>query len=179
MSGRSPVVRLSKRMSKALRHDPAGVGLELDGAGWVRVVDLVRALGVTRAEVDQVVAENDKQRFTVDGDRIRAAQGHSVPVDLGYAPAPPPAWLFHGTAPANLPAIRREGLLPAGRHHVHLSADVETAVRVGARRGGRPVVLRVDAAALAAEGAPFYRADNGVWLTGPVPPARLRVSRAA
>jgi putative RNA 2'-phosphotransferase len=170
------VVRLSKRLSYVLRHAPGSAGLTLDDAGWVDVDDLMAALRLTRAELDDVVARNDKQRFAFDasGTRIRASQGHSVPIDLGYTPASPPAELFHGTVERYLAAILVEGLRPGNRHAVHLSPDVETARKVGARRG-RPVVLRVDAAALAAEGAAFTRSANGVWLIDAVPPRYLSV----
>jgi putative RNA 2'-phosphotransferase len=170
------VVRLSKRLSYVPRHAPGSAGLTLDDAGWVDVDDLMAALRLTRAELDDVVARNDKQRFAFDasGARIRASQGHSVPIDLGYTPASPPAELFHGTVERYLAAILAEGLRPGNRHAVHLSADVETARKVGARRG-RPVVLRVDSAALAAEGAAFTRSANGVWLIDAVPPRHLSV----
>ncbi len=173
------LVRLSTSMSKALRHRPDRIGLELDACGWVDVAALVAALStegrpVTRAMVDEVVRRNDKQRFAFDatGTRIRASQGHTVTVDLGLAPAEPLAVLYHGTVAWSLPAIRREGLRPMQRHHVHLSADEATASRVGARRGA-PVVLVVDAAAMAADGHLFWRSDNGVWLAETVPPRYL------
>jgi putative RNA 2'-phosphotransferase len=174
------VVRLSKRLSYVLRHAPGSAGLTLDDAGWVDVDDLMAALRLTRAELDDVVARNDKQRFAFDasGARIRASQGHSVPIDLGYTPASPPAELFHGTLERYLAAILTEGLRPGNRHAVHLSPDVQTARTVGARRG-RPVVLRVDAAALAAEGAAFTRSANGVWLIDAVPPRHLSVLHPA
>ncbi|GAA2710564.1 RNA 2'-phosphotransferase [Micromonospora olivasterospora] len=172
------MVRLSKRMSRALRHEPYRIGLAPDDAGWVRVDDLLAAMRIDRADLDAVVAGNDKQRFAVrcgpDGvERIRATQGHSIPVDLGLAPQSPPERLYHGTAAAVLDSIRATGLNRGGRHHVHLSPDVDTARRVGARRGGPVVVLTVDAAAMARDGHVFYRSDNGVWLTEAVPAAYL------
>jgi hypothetical protein len=91
---------------------------------------------------------------------------------LGLAPAVPPAVLYHGTVARFLPAVREQGLRPGRRVHVHLSADEATAAAVGARRG-RPVVLRVDAAGMRAAGHQFFRAANGVWLAGRVPPAFL------
>ena len=81
--------------------------------------------------------------------------------------------LFHGTAVGNLDSIRRDGLRPGRRQKVHLSLDETTAVRVG-QRHGRPVVLRVDAAGMHERGTPFWRAENGVWLTDHVPPEFLR-----
>ena len=172
------MVKLSKRMSKALRHDPARIGLTLDAAGWVPVADLLAALGVDRADLDAVVAGNDKQRFALargaDGvERIRASQGHSVPVELGLTAQAPPPRLYHGTSATALDSIRATGLNRGGRHHVHLSVDEQTARRVGARRGGAVVILTVDAAAMAGAGHEFYRSDNGVWLTAEVPPQYL------
>jgi putative RNA 2'-phosphotransferase len=173
--------RVSKRLSFVLRHAPDSVGLRLDAAGWVDVGQLLDALGrhglrLTRAQLVDVVAANDKQRFAFDdtGGRIRASQGHSVPVELGYAATQPPPVLFHGTPVRNVPAILAEGLRPGSRHAVHLSPDVATAHAVGARRG-RCAVLQVDAAALAASGVPFHCAANGVWLVASVPPHALRL----
>ncbi|MFE2723464.1 RNA 2'-phosphotransferase [Kitasatospora sp. NPDC059327] len=172
-------VRTSKRLSRVLRHEPELVGITLDGAGWVEVDVLLAALAaagirLTRAELDHVVATNNKRRFAYseDGRSIRASQGHTVAVDLGLAATVPPARLFHGTATRSLDAIFREGLRPMARRDVHLSADTDTAVRVGARHG-RPVVLVVDAAAMAAAGHAFRISANGVWLTDAVPPEYL------
>ena len=162
------MIKLSKRMSKALRHQPERVGLILDPAGWVPVADLLAALGVSEDDLREVVRRNDKQRFTIDGDRIRANQGHSVEVELGLPAATPPDTLFHGTVAAFLDDIMRDGLRPMSRHDVHLSPDRETARRVGARRG-RPVILTVDARAMHADGHEFRLSANGVWLTQHVP----------
>jgi putative RNA 2'-phosphotransferase len=178
---RGDVVRASKRLSFVLRHRPDSVGIRLDEAGWVDVDDLLSALAahglaLSRADLDRVVAANDKQRFAYDatGTRIRASQGHSVAVDLGYSPAAPPDELFHGTVERFLPAILTEGLRPGRRHAVHLSPDVATARTVGGRRG-RPAVLRVDAAGMAADGHAFSRSANGVWLVDAVPARYLAV----
>lgn len=176
----SDATSLSKFLSRHLRHRPEALGLTLQEGGWVAVADLLAACAahgrpLTRPELAELVENNDKQRFAFDetGQRIRAQQGHSVAVDLQLRPAAPPAVLYHGTAPAALPAIRRAGLLKMSRHHVHLSADEATARRVGARRG-RPVLLAVEAGALHAAGGVFYQSGNGVWLIEHVPPAYLR-----
>ena len=172
-------VRASRFLALVLRHDPGRVGLRLDPQGWVEVDELVAAsatagIPITAAELRHLVATNPKQRFALDpsGRRIRANQGHSVPVDLGLAPAVPPPALYHGTAAGALSRIRREGLLPMGRTHVHLSPDEATAETVG-RRHGPVVVLTVASARLHADGQEFLLSANGVWLTGPVPPDYL------
>jgi putative RNA 2'-phosphotransferase len=171
-------VKVSKYLSKHLRHQPERLGLTPDEAGWVEIDTLITAAAAhgfrfTREELDHVVATNDKQRFAVEGTRIRASQGHSIEVDLGLPPATPPPYLYHGTVARHLDAIRTEGLRPMNRHDVHLSPDRGTATRVGARRG-RPVVLSVDAAAMHHDGHAFHVSANGVWLTKAVPPRYLR-----
>ncbi|MEV8636472.1 RNA 2'-phosphotransferase [Streptosporangium sp. NPDC051023] len=173
------MVRISKYLAKHLRHQPERIGITLDAHGWVGIDTLLAAAAahgfpVSRAELERVVADNDKRRYVIDGDRIRASQGHSVAVDLDLPVAEPPTFLYHGTVARNVAAIRAEGLRPMNRHHVHLSPDRETATRVGARRGV-PVVLVVDAAAMRAAGHEFRLSANGVWLTDHVPPSFLRL----
>ena len=167
--------RLSKFLSLILRHQPEKVGLTLDEAGWVGVTELLDALTshghpITRETLLHIVATSEKKRFALsaDGKRIRASQGHSVEVELGYAPATPPPLLYHGTVDRFLNSIREKGLIKGDRHHVHLSPDTTTATTVGARRG-KPVLLTIDAAAMAREGVLFYVSANGVWLTDHVP----------
>jgi putative RNA 2'-phosphotransferase len=173
------LVRISKFLSKHLRHQPDRLGLILAPGGWVSVDDLLAAcaahgLPLTRAQLDEVVVKNNKQRFSYDnaGTRIRANQGHSVEVDLQLAPAEPPPMLYHGTGERAVAVIQREGLRKLRRHHVHLAADIPTALAVG-RRHGRPAVFSVDAAAMHAAGCVFYRSANGVWLVDAVLPQHL------
>ncbi|MEW2630185.1 RNA 2'-phosphotransferase [Streptomyces sp. NPDC048389] len=175
-------VKVSKYLSKHLRHQPDRIGVTLDANGWVETDELMRAAAehgfrFTRAELAHAVAANDKRRFTIDGTRIRANQGHTVEVDLGLPPAEPPEYLYHGTVARALDAIRSEGLRPMARHDVHLSPDRETATRVGARRG-RPVVLSVHAGELYRAGHVFRVSANGVWLTASVPPRFIRFPEA-
>ncbi len=169
----------SKLLSYVLRHHPDAAGLTLDAQGWVEIDLLLaglttRGTALTRAALDHIVATDGKGRYAVsdDGLRIRANQGHSVDVDLGYLPAVPPPLLYHGTAERNLPSIRATGLERRARHHVHLSATVETARQVGARHG-RPLVLVVDAARMHADRIAFYVTANGVWLVDAVPAGYL------
>lgn len=170
-------VHVSKFLSLVLRHQPEAAGVTLDGEGWVRIDELLagcaaHGVAITRLELLDLVRGSDKQRFAVEGERIRANQGHSVAIDLALPPSVPPAQLFHGTVGRFLASIRRQGLLPGSRTHVHLSPDLETARRVALRRG-EPVVLPVDTGAMSAAGLTFHRSENGVWLTDRVPPQYL------
>ena len=173
------IVRLSKYLSKYLRHRPEELGLALMPGGWVEVDALLaasahRGFSISRDELEAVVARNDKKRFAFDesGALIRAQQGHSAPVDLELERATPPARLYHGTPERTLTAIMRDGLLKMRRHHVHLSPDEATARAVGARRG-HSVVLVVDAEKMHRDGYVFCRSGNGVWLVKHVPPRYL------
>ena len=177
-------IRVSKFLSKHLRHTPAAIGIALDAAGWTDIAALLAACAahgvvLDRSRLEEIVATSPKQRFAIDetGRRIRANQGHSVPVELGLPVLVPPAVLYHGTGANAVAAILREGLRPMSRHAVHLSPDVVTATAVGARHG-RPVVLVVDAAGMAAAGHQFARSDNGVWLVDVVPPLFLSLHQA-
>ena len=164
---------VSKFMSYVLRHAPHEAGLILDSEGWVPFNDLKRAVldrfDVTDADIHEVIDSNPKKRFTLSGDRIRAAQGHSVEVDLALSPAVPPSRLFHGTTLESWPAIQSSGLKKMQRHHVHLSPDIETARIVATRRKGDYIILEIDAARMHSEGHSFFVSDNGVWLTDHVP----------
>lgn len=170
---------VSKFMSLVLRHRPEALDLVMDEAGWVDLDALCDALGgkfdITRDDVLAIVARDEKGRYVVDKNRIRAAQGHSREVDLQLIPIVPPEQLYHGTTPAAWEAIAREGLHKRQRTHVHLSPDVATAKAVGSRRRDSLVVLAVAAAAMHRDGHAFYRAENGVWLTEHVPPGYLSV----
>lgn len=172
--------KISKFLSYVLRHRPDEIGLALDTNGWAAIDDLIAraessaSVTLTPELLQEVVRTNDKQRFAIsdDGTRIRASQGHSVEVDLALAPTQPPEVLFHGTATRFLDAIRRDGLKPMNRQHVHLSADDATATTVG-QRHGKPVVLRVRAGDMWRGGRAFFISANGVWLTDRVEPTFL------
>ena len=166
--------KISRKLSLVLRHQPESIGLTLDEHGWVDVDGLLQCLSnggmsVTKPTLQEVVESNDKQRFRFsdDGSRIRANQGHSLSVDLEMKEQTPPDILFHGPASRFLESITEEGLQTRNRQHVHLSLDRETATKVGSRHG-RPVILEVDARKMHQDGYLFYQSDNGVWLTDSV-----------
>lgn len=185
MAGReagAALKQVSKFLALILRHKPEAVGLTLDPEGWAQVDDVIAAVRLRfgafgRDELEELVRTNDKKRYAFDesGSRIRASQGHSIGVDLGLAPASPPPLLYHGTTRRFLDSILAQGLIKGKRHHVHLSEDVETAAKVGARRAGETIVLAVDSRAMAEDGHPFYLSANRVWLTDAVPPLFLAI----
>jgi putative RNA 2'-phosphotransferase len=171
----------SKFLALILRHNPAAGNLSLDREGWANVNEVMAALRVkfgpfTRAELQELVDTNDKRRYAFNerGDKIRANQGHSIEVDLNLVSMTPPDYLYHGTKQAFLGSILRDGLKPGQRQHVHLSRDLDTAETVANRRAGKNVILLVHAGDMV--GHSFYLSENGVWLTGHVPPEFLEIT---
>ena len=169
----------SKFLSLILRHQPQLVGLHLDEHGWANVDELIRCVNKKRpldfATLEQIVATDDKQRYSFSADKklIRANQGHSIPVDAELAELAPPEILFHGTAEKFSASIKSQGLLKMSRLYVHLSADAETARKVGERHGV-PKIFVVESLRMFDDGFKFFRSVNGVWLTEHVPPKFLR-----
>ena len=165
------ITKISKRLSLVLRHQPQTIGIQLDEQGWVETATLIEAFSkhffpIKAEELNEVVAQNSKKRFAFseDGLKIRASQGHSLEINLGYTAIEPPEILYHGTATRFLGSIREKGLIKQDRHHVHLSADKATAKNVGSRHGA-PVILEIKAKEMFKKGFEFYQSENGVWLT--------------
>lgn len=164
-------IKISKFLSLVLRHKPETIDLELDENGWADTNFLIHGMLKANYSIDiknlkDIVKSSDKQRFKFNDDfsKIRANQGHSINVDLKLEQKLPPEILFHGTATRNIDSIKQNGLLKQNRHHVHLSSDTETAEKVGLRYG-KPIVLKIEAGKMSADGFEFYLSENGVWLT--------------
>ena len=175
--------QVSRFVSLILRHKPEKIGLQLDEHGWANVDELIEGIRRDGRNIDlllleKIVAESDKQRFSFSEDkqRIRANHGHTVKVDLELESCQPPEVLYHGTVDANKASIEEKGLLKVNRLYVHLSPDIEMAVKVAARRNGQILIYRVAAGDMYRDGYIFHRSVNGVWLTDTVPAKYLQVN---
>ncbi|MDI9868980.1 RNA 2'-phosphotransferase [Flectobacillus roseus] len=169
------LTHISKLLSKILRHQPDLIGIQLDENGWVEVSTLLQNLEKYQTQISfeqlkEVVDTNSKKRFSFNDDfsKIRANQGHSIEVDLALQTQIPPDILYHGTVEKNLDSIFEKGLSKMNRHHVHLSADTETAQKVGMRHG-KPIILTIESKKMYDQGYVFYLSENQVWLTDNVP----------
>lgn len=164
--------KISKFLSYVLRHHPELINLNLDENGWANVDELITRSkrdpheGISFEELDEIVETNDKKRFIFNEDktRIRANQGHSIDINLALIPQKPPEFLYHGTAQINIDSILEKGIEKRNRQHVHLSADKETATKVGMRHG-KPVILTINTEKMFDDGIKFYLSENNVWLT--------------
>ena len=169
------LTKTSRFLSLILRHKPEEIGISLDEHGWANVSDLLRGMReaghpISKTILEEIVATDDKQRYSFDKckTRIRANQGHSIPVDVELEEAVPPKYLWHGTGKKYVDSIYDMGLIPKSRLYVHLSSDTETASTVGERHGDMALFC-VNAREMYENGHIFYLSKNGVWLTKHVP----------
>jgi len=163
--------RISKYLSFILRHKPEAINLKLDEKGWADIDEIIlktKKFSLNRKLIEKVVLEDNKQRYIIDGDKIRANQGHSINVDLELKPQIPPKILHHGTATRFIDSIMKTGLKTQNRQYVHLSKDLKTAKNVGSRHG-KVVILNIDTISMLEDGFEFYISENGVWLTNHIP----------
>lgn len=160
----------SKRLAYLLRHSKLP-----NHKGWIKVDVVQNELGVLLLDIQRIVYEDTKGRFEFSEDKtsVRALYGHSIDVNLGLEPTTPPPVLYHGTAEKYIDSIMKEGLRPRKRNFVHLSETMDMAKQVGTRHGS-PVVLSIDIEAMIRAGYKFYKAQNGIWLTGDIPPIFLK-----
>lgn len=180
MTDKNSYTQLSKFLSLVLRHKPEEVGIELDPNGWTNVKELIQKMNSHGKQIDLetleiIIETNNKRRFSFNGDKslVRANQGHSVEVDLGYSTKVPPKKLFHGTGAKYVESIYETGIQKRNRHHVHLSKDVETAISVG-QRHGKAVIFEILSHEMFKEGFEFFESENGVWLTDEIPVRFMR-----
>lgn len=176
--------RLSVYLCFLLRHRPEEAGLEMDRHGWVSVSQLIRGVNdsgkfkLDRELLERIVAEDGKgrYRFNREHTQIKACQGHSIPwVEPELEQATPPEYLYHGTTTRALELIYQSGgISKMKRHAVHMQAEEAKAWQSARRwRNQRPVVLKLAARRMEADGFSFGVTENGVWCTESVPVAYL------
>lgn len=171
-------VNLSKCMSYGLRHSPESYGLTLDAEGYVTIDELVTAINahtnfkhhnIDERDINMVVQNDKKNRFSITGNKIRANYGHSFEMRIEHQEVVPPQFLYHGTSPGSFSAICIEGIKPMARQYVHLSKDVETATTVGSRHSKHPMILVINAERAYNDGIKFYAATDNTWLADHIP----------
>jgi putative RNA 2'-phosphotransferase len=165
------IINKSKYLSYILRHNPEKANLKLEKDGWVLISDILKNINISMSEIEEIVALDDKQRFSFDSNKtkLRANQGHSVNIDIHFKKEIPPVVLYHGTSKRFLSSILKSGLDKRNRQYVHLSPDEKTAYDVGIRHG-EPIILKINCNTMVQDGYDFFLSENGVWLTDNIPP---------
>ena len=172
---------LSKEVSYALRHAPWEYELEMDEEGWVSIEQLLTALNtegrfeyITQNDLAVMIDKSDKKRHEIKAGKIRAMYGHSIPMHIVKEKKIPPDKLYHGTARRFIESIKNNGLLSMSRQYVHLSADIDTARKVGLRRDNSPCILEIDSKRAYENGVKFYHGNEKVWLADKIPSGYIK-----
>jgi len=171
------VISKGKKLAWLLRHDKDSFDIGfIDKNGWRSVKEICKVYNYTPELIDEIVETNNKKRYEYNSDKtkIRARQGHSIPVDVDLKEATDitdkKPFLYHGTSEKYLESIKKDGLLPQTRQYVHLSPDEETAINVGKRHGGETYIIVIDAFMMIEDGKTIYISNNGVYNTKKVDP---------
>jgi putative RNA 2'-phosphotransferase len=173
----NPEKKISVKISYLLRHNPED--LVMDKEGWINTADLLNKIGISKDDLDFIIENNDKKRFSynIDGSKIRAVQGHSSKLGLkiSFNEVKFPGIYYHGTCISRANSILKHGLRPGNRDHVHLSVDKQTATAVGRRHGDIVVIFEIDGNQMKKDGYKIYKAENGVILSKEIPPKYLKI----
>lgn len=167
-------IKLSKLMSFILRHEPYKFGIKPNGEGFVDIDNLLKAINkiyswVERKHIEEVVKLDEKKRYEIKGNKIRALYGHSYRVNIQYEEDFESNLLYHGTARKNLKKILEEGIKAMGRQFVHLSLSRKEAYMVGKRHSKNVVIFEINADCLRKKGYRIYKAGV-IRLVKYVPP---------
>jgi len=164
-------VKLSKKMTYLLRHKEGFV----DPEGWASLDSLVRELRkffpwVSKEHVLEVISKDDKGRYELRGDKVRARYGHTVKYVRPTLEESYETLLYHGTSCEAARAILKEGIKPMKRNFVHLTTSLEEAIENARRKGKCIKVLIVDGECLRKRGIKIYKAGKHVRVCSYVPP---------
>jgi len=176
-------VLISKAMTQVLRHSAVKCGIHIRPDGYMTVEDLlkakdVRKLSASLEDVQRIVKESDKQRFSIalldDVWWVRANQGHSmgnvIQNDLIFEQlalgSDLPTVCVHGTYLKHWPSIKQKGLLTSGRNHVHFAPRVPgDSTVISGMRTTSEVAIYLDIARALNAGLALYRSANDVILS--------------
>ena len=175
--------RISKAMAGSLRHFPEKFGLDMDEQGFVSIPGFIAAMKKSHPRykwlrphhILAIINTDEKGRYQVCGDNMRATYGHTLELDLKHPTDDVPEDLYYPTTPEEKEILLEMGLRPSDRKMIHLSKTYEDALTAGKVRTDSPVILKIDTQGMISSGAEIQRAAKSVFLTREVPPEYLSV----
>ena len=129
---------------------------------------------ITQNDLAVMIDKSEKKRHEINAGKIKALYGHSTPMHVVKEEKIPPDKLYHGTARRFIESIKNNGLLPMNRQYVHLSADIDTARKVGLRRDNSPCIPEIDSKRAYENGVKFYHGNEKVWLADKIPSGYIK-----
>src|SRR6185437_14893174 len=134
--------------------------------GWIELNDLIdffkdkKQVQVTIQDIQHVSDTSEKKRFEIENGRLRAVQGHSLPVEIEMQKITKVLRkIYHGTFVKNVDSIRKHGLKRMSRNFIHLTDNFDHL------RNNSTVLIEIDVESAMSEGIDFFKAKNGVILT--------------
>lgn len=172
---------IGKILALVLRHAPEKFGVEMDLNGWVNTRELSDAIQNQRNYYHwirswhfQAIADSDdKGRYQVEGEMIRATYGHSLDLELDLPTDDIPEALYWPCEPGMTSTHLELGLSAGDRNHVHLSKTIAKAMEAGHVRIDRPAIIEIDTSRAIADGHTIWRAGKTVFLCEEMPPEYL------
>ena len=162
-----------------LRHFPDNYGVKLDEHGWVKIYTIIPVIRtqkrnfwwLTPFHVEALVRTDPKGRYQInDFGEIRAAYGHTIPINVDDMPTDVPEKLYYQTTDEELEFIRETGISPSDKSWVHLSLTARQAYVSGLFHIDSPAVVEIDVDGLNGSGRQVYRATDEVFLVRDIPP---------
>jgi putative RNA 2'-phosphotransferase len=168
------VEKLGRFVSGILRHFPDKFGLNMDKNGWVNLESLTR---IVRRKykwaniwvIKALVYSDEKQRYELKDDRIRARYGHSVDVELEDMPEAEEDVLYYGTSEEEAHRMMEIGIKPVNQKFVHLSTTIEKSKEVASIRTDTPIILEIDAKRAREDGIRIIKANKTIALAEEIP----------
>ncbi|KAG2736904.1 hypothetical protein G9P44_000994 [Scheffersomyces stipitis] len=167
-------IQISKAMSYLLRHAAVKEKLAIDEDGYVQIADLLKhqrlkTFRTSTADLERVVQNDNKQRYTIKDNAICANQGHSIKsvgsdnLEL-LTLETIPSEVYHGTYRNKLGLIYSSGgLNRLRRNHIHMTSKAYS-VKSGIRYNAN-VLIYIDVAKCMEAGIKFYKSLNDVILS--------------
>jgi len=168
------VEKLGRLISGILRHFPDKFGLNMDKNGWVNSESLVRAVRrryrwANRWIIKALIYSDEKKRYELSDDKIRARYGHSVDVELSDMPEAQEDVLYYGTSEEEAQRMVEIGIKPVNQTFVHLSTTIEKSEEVARLRTDSPIILEVDAKGARRDGIRIVKANEIIALAKEIP----------
>ncbi len=168
------VEKLGRFISGVLRHFPDKFGLEVDENGWVSFESLVKAVKrkykwANRWLVKALIYSDEKMRYELKNNMIRARYGHSIDVKLNDLPIAENDILYYGTGEEEAQRILEIGLKPVNQTFVHLSTTFEKGEEVARLRTDKPIILEIDAKKAREDGIKILKANEYIALAKEIP----------
>jgi putative RNA 2'-phosphotransferase len=171
--------RLGRFISGALRHFPDDLGLAMNQHGWVDVDVLCDAMRTrykwaNKEKLFSIIESDEKGRYEIKGNKIRARYGHSVDVDLDYPENTLPE-LYYGASREEVDILLEKGINPIKQRYVHLSTSVDKAREVASIHTEGPVLLAIKAEEAQKDGVSLLSATENIVLAEEIPAKYLRL----